>query len=580
MNLAASIIKKRPVLIVLFFLIIPPGDAACQHPDSLAVEYYLKGSFMETRQDYMHAYTYYLYANRYEPENGRILLALARITFDMGKFEETLRYTGKLMELGSYDTNARLLMAEVELRGGNSEKAIELLNDLKTREDAPRFEVYKFLAKIYLDMDDTDNALEAFEGAKELDRHDLYINYRLGFLYADRNEIDKAIESFRDAVDSNPEFSSAHLALASILYNAGRREEAKEAFLNAIALDPENKTAVKDLADIYYEDQEFDEGIALLEPLYLERKLDEQSKITLGRFYYRAGRLDDAVSLFTGLMESTGEKPSLLRVVSEIEMERGRFRTATSYLKKLVEAEPGNFSNYIGLLLVYNDLAGPASSEEETARLSEAEGRFYLKEAVKRVDRNSPRDNYITGIVYRRIGDNERARDFLLRAEELNPGDENTLLELARAFEQLGEYDEALKRVEILYGLNPEDPSIANFYGYLFAEKGENLDFAEDVLKKALVTEPGNGYFLDSLGWIMFMKGEYEAALGFLSEATGLVADDAVMWEHLGDTYIKLKLHLEAEGAYLKSISIDPGRAEVHDKLKNLKEESARAEKN
>jgi tetratricopeptide (TPR) repeat protein len=111
---------------------------------------------------------------------------------------------------------------------------------------------------------------------------------------------------------------------------------------------------------------------------------------------------------------------------------------------------------------------------------------------------------------------------------------------------------------------------VANFYGYLLAEKGEKLDFAEKLVREALAKEPQNGYFLDSLGWIKFKRGRYEEALNILLKATESAKDDAVIWEHLGDTYVRLSDAGKAAKAYKKSLSIDPKGKGVAEKMDRL----------
>ena len=124
------------------------------------------------------------------------------------------------------------------------------------------------------------------------------------------------------------------------------------------------------------------------------------------------------------------------------------------------------------LSFLANGLVGEPSSPEEDRRFSSVEGTIYLREAVKRMDRTKYSDNFIIGTVYRKIGDNERAEQFLTAAEELYPEDRDVLLELAALYEDMGRFDDALRRVKVVYGNEPEDASINNFYGFILAVKG------------------------------------------------------------------------------------------------------------
>ncbi len=73
----------------------------------------------------------------------------------------------------------------------------------------------------------------------------------------------------------------------------------------------------------------------------------------------------------------------------------------------------------------------------------------------------------------------------------------------------------------------------------MYAERGQNLDEAIQLIEKALEIEPENGYFIDSLGWAYYQQGRYPEALRELKRAVERAKDDPVIFEHLGDAYAK-----------------------------------------
>ncbi|HSG28266.1 MAG TPA: tetratricopeptide repeat protein [Candidatus Krumholzibacterium sp.] len=559
------------IFAALLAICLAPPAVASTEVDPDATGFYMKGSFYEHSNDLQRAYTYYFRAHQLDPDNAEIMFALARVAFDMGKLEEARSYASKITGSETVGSRGTLILAEIEYRMDEKEKAAQLFEKVKDADKVPKLEVHKFLARIYLELEKVDRARSTLEAARDIFALDFYVNYRLGFIYADAGETDKAIASFRSAVQSNPSVPNAHLALASILVHTGEREEAKESFRQAISLDPANRTPIMDLTDLYYEDGEYEQAAGLLEPLLLSGDLDEAGKIQLGRTYYRLGRLEDALGAFRGVLLTVDDNPSILRVIAEIELEVGKLADAEKSLRRLIEVEPGNFNNYIGMLLVSFGLAGEPAEPGQAATVSAAEGRYFLKEAVKVHDGGSPEHNYILGAVYRKSGDLERALYFLLEAERLGADDRQTILELASLMEDMGDYAEALERVKLLHQADPEDASISNFYGYLLAQEGVELDLAESLLGAALEKEPDNGYYLDSLGWIKYRKGEYQEALGIFLKAVAQVENDAVIWEHLGDTYLKLSLFQEAEEAYSRSLGIDSEKPVVHGKFNKAK---------
>jgi tetratricopeptide (TPR) repeat protein len=560
-------------------LACPAALHAQESLDFNAVTMYLKGAYFEARYDLANAYRFYAAADRFDRNNARIHLSLARVSLELGNLEKAQQYAEYLLQRGVYDSKARFILAEVDYRRGDEEATLARLLELLEREDISRFDVLKFLSKVYLDLGQPGEAAKALEEARELFSEDLYVHYRLGFLYSETGEFEKALASFEKVIELNPGLSNAHFARASLLNYLGRMEEAKHSYRVVLDLEPENTNAVKELSEILYAEGEYREGIELLEPLHAGGKLDEIGEISLGKFYYRAGMGEDAVAIFNGLLDKDGENVLLLRIVSEIEVERGHFKTAYGYLKRLIELDQDGFANYVGVLLVSFDLAGEPAAEDEVMEVPQAEREANLETAIQKMDTNSAEDNYLIGAVLRKVGDDGRAEHFLLRAEELEADDRRTLLELASLYERRGQFDRALDRVIRLYRKNPEDASVINFYGYLLAEKGVKLDLAEELLSKALSKEPENGYFLDSMGWIQFRKGDYSEALKILLEAVDKVDNDPVIWEHLGDVYEKLEKADKALDAYQKSLDIDPDRDDVRDKITNIKSLGNNADK-
>jgi len=570
---------KRIIITVLAAgFLFAPTVRANEGIDTRAIVYYLQGAFFEARFDLQAALEFYERANRFEQDNPMIHISLARVYLELGDLGRAKRYASDLQGSERYGYEARLILAEIAYKENDKEEALALLIPLMDVDDDARFDVLKFLSKVYLDLGRIDEARDVLEEAALLFSEDLYLQYRLGILCYETGELECAMRAFQKAIEINPAFTNAHFALATLLLQTGRYEKAEISYRNVLKLDPRNATALKELADLLFEREEFEEGIELIEPLREERLLDDGGRLALGRFYYRAGRIDDALSMFRELVDEQDGKVAIMRIIAEIEIQRGHFKTACGYLRRAIEAEGDNFGNYIGILLIVYGLAGEPDGPEEAADIPPREAARYLDEAARTVDADSAEDNYLIGAVMRKAGEMESAERFLLRAEQLAPGDRRMLLELATLYERNGDFDGALERIIRLYEKDPEDASVNNYYGYLLAEKGERLDFAEQLVRKALVSEPENGYFLDSLGWILFRKGDAEGALQVLLEATGHAGEDPVIWDHLGQTYETLGDGAKAVESYRKSLSIDEENEQVLERLEMM-EDAAPSEK-
>jgi len=107
-----------------------------------------------------------------------------------------------------------------------------------------------------------------------------------------------------------------------------------------------------------------------------------------------------------------------------------------------------------------------------------------------------------------------------------------------------------VREMERAIQLNPGNAAALNYLGYTYAEDGRNLNEAEQLVKRALDIEPEDGFYIDSLGWVYYQKGQYAKAVVQLQRAVNLTSDDPTIAEHLGDAYRKLGRELDARQEY------------------------------
>ncbi|MFH1754226.1 MAG: tetratricopeptide repeat protein, partial [Candidatus Latescibacterota bacterium] len=234
-----------------------------------------------------------------------------------------------------------------------------------------------------------------------------------------------------------------------------------------------------------------------------------------------------------------------------------------------IEIDPNDYRKHLGLFFATSQRFAPSDIARIDLPAQEAAG--YLRSAGSLVGADDFDGNYLVGICYLSIDSLAAAGQFLTQALSLKPGDEGTLLNLANLAERTGRYEEAEKHLKLLYDVKPDDPTICNFYGYLLAEMRKELELAEKLIIKALEKEPTNGYYIDSLGWVYFQRGEYDRAVAELERALTLVNEDPVILEHLGDAYRALKRYQDALAAYRRSEALGGGdsSSSIGDKIKS-----------
>jgi tetratricopeptide (TPR) repeat protein len=96
----------------------------------------------------------------------------------------------------------------------------------------------------------------------------------------------------------------------------------------------------------------------------------------------------------------------------------------------------------------------------------------------------------------------------------------------------------------------PDDASASNDLGYLWAERGAHLERALRLVRTAIDDEPDNHAYRDSLGWVYYQRKQYAEAVAELEKAAAGKKPDGVIFEHLGDAYVKAGQPAKARHAW------------------------------
>ena len=105
-----------------------------------------------------------------------------------------------------------------------------------------------------------------------------------------------------------------------------------------------------------------------------------------------------------------------------------------------------------------------------------------------------------------------------------------------------------------------------NYLGYMLADRGERLDYARNLIERAVQLDPSNAAYLDSYGWVFYRLGQYDEALKQLERAAEMVSD-ATVFDHLGDAYKAVKLEDKARLWWQRALDIDSSNTVIQEKL-------------
>jgi len=183
-------------------------------------------------------------------------------------------------------------------------------------------------------------------------------------------------------------------------------------------------------------------------------------------------------------------------------------------------------------------------------------------------DESDWRDEHLKGWVLREAGQFDKAavayenvirrvsKDPDLDDKERDDLAEQLNYELSNVFVESKKIDRAAEQLEKLIKQNPDKPGYYNDLGYILADHDMKIDEAEKLVRKALEldkekrqkrpnydpkTDRDNGAYLDSLGWVLYKKKDYEGAKKYLQQAVeDKAAQHIEIYDHLGDVLLVL----------------------------------------
>ncbi len=439
------------------------------------------------------------------------------------KTDQAIEYANRAISVNPGDVDGYQRLVEIEVAAGEEKKALDVLDRAtKVRSDDAAFWIR--LGKLYVAIlfksdsqpkpDELKRINEIFKKAAEHANDDPSILKDVADYYAASQQLKEAIPLYLRVLELQPDDANAREKLATGFILTNQRGKAVEMLEQIIKEHPEKYQPYDLLAQV----------------------LDDEA-----RSLQRANRPDEAKAKFA--------------------------KVAANYEQSLL-INPNHAGTYLHLAEL---LLGPLKDADRAVKL--------LTEARRRFP-GAPEIVYYLAIAQREAKQTQQAVatfEEALHEAQLDQDDEvvnaKFYFNYGATAEQAGLYEKAADLLRKSIELDPANAAEAcNYLGYMWADHNMNLDEAEAMIRRALESEPNNGSYLDSLGWVEFRKGEFDQALSdLLRAAKDADHDDPVVFEHIGDTYLKLNRVPEALESWQKALALDPKNKKLAEKIESQK---------
>ena len=436
------------------------------------------------------------------------------------------------------------------------DQAIEFANKAIAL-DPQKIDGYQRLFEIYLTAGDEKRALETLDRAAKMPNDDPTFWARLGRLYGS--------VILKPDAKPNPE-QTARL---------------NDVFEKAAAKGQNNAAVLKEVGDYFASTQQIKEAL----PFYLRvlelQPDDANVREKLATGFVLTNQRARAVETLEAIIQEHPEKYQSYELLAQLHDDEARalvranqtdpanaeFKKAAQNYEQSLLINPNHAATYLRLAELL--LVPLKQSERAVSVLTEGRRRYP----------DAPEFAYYLAIALR---ESKKAKDAVIMFEEALNEAQNAeadflkprfYVEYGAAAQEAGLYDKAAELFHKAIAMDPANAAEPyNYLGYMWAEQNSHLDEAEDAIKRALQLDPENGAYLDSMAWVEYRQGKYDQALENLKRAIeNLPREDAVVFEHLGDVYLKLNRVSQALESWQKAKTLDPSNKDLAAKIDGQK---------
>jgi len=491
-----------------------------------------------------------------------------------------------IVRLKPNDLDNRLLLGQLYGLNHDSAKAEEQFRAAQ-KIDPSNEDVVLDIAREYSEQGDLNHAAKVISDVPESDRSGR-MDFALAALYDELKRPKDAAAAYQAALEQDPNNTDAERGLAAALAASGQMEAAAKVNAQILQSDPQDPQALIREGEIQRQKGDYEQALTTFKKAEAQLSNDKDPELIYNEAltYAGLGRFDDSVKAVKQLLTLTASQDGKYTDDAQ------RNRAALLQLLGTVARQSGNTDEAIDAYQQMRSLGGDYSargSDAEVDTYREAHQWAKALQVAAEAARAMPTNHDVQLTYAVQLADAGKLDEGLKLAQAQlagTPDDREVYFDVAEmdvrakrwkdashAFDQAGAlavtpddkvnlyyyrgdaalreklYDEAELDFRKGLALDPDNASIENDLGYMYADRGIRLDDAVTMLKKAVNADPQNYAFLDSLAWAYYKQGQYAMAEDYERRASQRMKGDPTLLDHLGE--------IEARNGKLQQAIVD-----------------------
>ncbi|MDH3758078.1 MAG: tetratricopeptide repeat protein [Gammaproteobacteria bacterium] len=477
-----------------------------------------------------------------------------RVGYSFGFNEEALLAAKRWLELDEESDEALLYVAQLQLRLGDLRKARRNLKKLIERGDEGADSRLLSLVQV-LSQEDPEDADKIMRWLAKPYKDSAYAQYATAVIAMQAGDTDYAEERTLRAIELDPEWTKAKLLYARTILLAGRQDEAIEYTARLIGDDPDpDPDARMELALMMMTAGRDDDALSQINQILLEQPSRADALRMMAIINFRLENLDAAWADFQDLLASGRFTMDALYYLARIADVREEHERAARLYSQVRSGPNAVVSQRRASALIAYELEDPQKALQDLEEFGTNSPSHAIDMVLARAQLLASFERY------------DEALDFYEKYVMYRPDDESALLGRAELLLRMDRVDDAVAQYRAAAKRWPESAMSLNALGYTLADRTDEYREAEKLIRKALEYDPDSPAIIDSLGWVLFKRGEYEAALVELERAYEKL-DDHEVAAHIVDVLVALERRDDA----LEVLEDAEGRHSDSDLLKDVR---------
>jgi tetratricopeptide (TPR) repeat protein len=488
----------------------------------------------------------------FEPETLYLLLS-AEIAAQRGRYDITLvNYLKAAKQSRDQVVIERAMRIAQSLNGDNAQKQLaELWLDI----DPDNLQAHRISAIQAVKGNDLQTAIHHMERIMDQGGDADFDSLAALAANLPPEQQQELLALYNEMSDRHPDTPELEYSIALLLKVTGQPQQALDRLEPLLQENANFQPAIILKGDLLYQTGQKSSALDYLLTNTRRFPGNRQMGTLYGRMLINEGELQAAQDEFNRLVKRYPDTPGLRLSHALVALENGQTDLARQELTQL--AEQGHHTSEANYYL--GRIEDQASNTEQAIGYYQSveQGNYYfpalarassllaengqLEDAIDRIRRlreANPRqaENFWLLEVNLLLDQEQQQQALSTATEALEEHPDNIEIRYARAmlYDGIGRPADAEADLKQIIEQEPENAVALNALGYILTTRTDRLREARGYIEKALRLDPNNPAILDSMGWVLFLEGQLEPALEYLSRAWAAFPDPEVA-AHYGE---------------------------------------------